>query len=428
MEGTAAREALSGAHAAGEKHSEGHEEPVMPILIALIMILLGAKLGGELFERFGQPAVLGELIAGVVIGNADSLLGIHFFEVIRSGPVAEILPIFAGLGVIILLFEVGLETSVAQMTSVGGSAFLAAVLGVVVPWILGFLVGAWLIPEASFQAHLFVGAILTATSVGITARVFKDMGRLESGEARVILGAAVIDDILGLMILAVVTGIVTTGSVSTGSVLRIVVVSGLFLLSSILLGGRVAGFLTKYLGLFRVGGMKMISALLICFGLSWLAGAIGLATIVGAFAAGLILEEAKFERFKKDRPLHELLSPVSSFFVPIFFVLMGIDVKLGAFADIRALGLAAAITIAAIVGKQVCGLGVLEKGLDRVGVGIGMIPRGEVGLIFASIGRGLGVVDDTLYAACVIMVIVTTFIAPIALQWRLKSRSRKVRA
>jgi Kef-type K+ transport system membrane component KefB len=149
---------------------------------------------------------------------------------------------------------------------------------------------------------------------------------------------------------------------------------------------------------------------------------------VGAFAAGLILEEAKFERFKKDRPLHELLSPVSSFFVPIFFVLMGIDVKLGAFADIRALGLAAAITIAAIVGKQVCGLGVLEKGLDRVGVGIGMIPRGEVGLIFASIGRGLGVVDDTLYAACVIMVIVTTFIAPIALQWRLKSRSRKARA
>lgn len=407
-------------HGADGEQADDHHEPVMPILLALIMILLGAKLGGELFERVGQPAVLGELIAGVVIGNADHLLGIHVFEVIRSGPVAELLPVFAGIGAIILLFEVGLETSIQQMTRVGGSAFLVAVVGVLAPWILGYGVSYAIHPEAPPQTHLFVGAILTATSVGITARVFKDMGRLESPEAQVILGAAVIDDILGLMILAVVSGIVTTGMVSAGSVFRIVVVSALFLGASILLGGRLAGAITRYFALFRVSGMKMITALLIAFSLSWLAGAIGLATIVGAFAAGLILEEAKFERFHRERPLHELLNPFSSFFVPIFFVLMGIDVNLSAFADPKAVGLAAAITLAAIVGKQVCGLAVLDSKLDRLSIGLGMLPRGEVGLIFASIGRALGVVDDRLYAACVIMVIVTTFIAPVALQLRLR--------
>jgi Kef-type K+ transport system membrane component KefB len=398
----------------------GHHEPVMPILIALTVILLGARFGGEIFARMGQPAVLGELIAGVFIGNLDYMLGTDLFHAVLTGPARDLLPIFAGLGAVVLLFEVGLETSLDQMLKVGGSAGLVAAVGVVVPWLLGYAVSAMLIPEGGFQAHLFVGAILTATSVGITARVFKDMGRLETREARVILGAAVLDDILGLIILAVVSGMVTSGAVSFGAVLRIVVVSILFLGTAVLLGGRLAGFISNWFGTFRVPGMKLITALLICFGLSYLAGVIGLATIVGAFAAGLILEETTFRKFSKDRPLHELLDPFSSFFVPIFFVLMGIAVRLEAFADPKAIGLAAAITVAAIVGKQVCGLVVRGPGLDRVSIGLGMIPRGEVGLIFASIGRALGVVDDTLYAACVIMVIVTTFVAPVALQFRLR--------
>jgi Kef-type K+ transport system membrane component KefB len=398
----------------------GHHEPVMPILIALTVILLGARFGGEIFARMGQPAVLGELIAGVFIGNLDYMLGTDLFHAVLTGPARDLLPIFAGLGAVVLLFEVGLETSLDQMLKVGGSAGLVAAVGVVVPWLLGYAVSAMLIPEGGFQAHLFVGAILTATSVGITARVFKDMGRLETREARVILGAAVLDDILGLIILAVVSGMVTSGAVSFGAVLRIVVVSILFLGTAVLLGGRLAGFISNWFGTFRVPGMKLITALLICFGLSYLAGVIGLATIVGAFAAGLILEETTFRKFSKDRPLHELLDPFSSFFVPIFFVLMGIAVRLEAFADPKAIGLAAAITVAAIIGKQVCGLVVRGPGLDKVSIGLGMIPRGEVGLIFASIGRALGVVDDTLYAACVIMVIVTTFVAPVALQFRLR--------
>ncbi len=308
----------------------------MPILMALIVILLGAKLGGEIFERMGQPAVLGELIAGVLIGNVDLLLGTHIFTALRSGPVHELLPIFAGLGAVILLFEVGLETSIPKLMSVGVSATRVAVVGVVAPWILGCLVSYFLNPGAAIQSHIFVGAILTATSVGITARVFKDLNRLETGEARIILGAAVIDDVLGLMILAVVSGMVTTGELSLAAVTRVIVVSGLFLAVAILLGGRLASLVTRYLGLFRVRGMKVITALLICFVFAWVAGLIGLATIVGAFAAGLILEEATFKRFSKDRPLRELLAPFSSFFVPIFFVLMGIDVRLEAFADPRA--------------------------------------------------------------------------------------------
>ncbi len=418
--GEAASSGEAGTAAQHEAGEESHTEPVMPILMALMVILLGAKLGGELFERMGQPAVLGELIAGVLIGNVDLLLGTHIFAALRSGAVHEMLPIFAGLGAVILLFEVGLETSVAQMMSVGVTATLVAVVGVVAPWILGYLVSSYMHPEAAIHTHLFVGAILTATSVGITARVFKDLKRLETGEARVILGAAVIDDVLGLMILAVVSGMVTTGAVSVAAVTRIIVVSGLFLATAVLLGGRLASVVTGYFGLFKVRGMKVITALLICFIFAWIAGLIGLATIVGAFAAGLILEEAKFTRFSKERPLHELLEPFSSFFVPIFFVLMGIDVHLEAFTDPRALGLAAAITAAAILGKQVCGLVVRGKSLDRITIGLGMIPRGEVGLIFASIGRALGVVEPALYAACVMMVIVTTFVAPIALQIRLR--------
>ena len=411
--------------AAASAKPAGHEDPVMPVLLALMVILLGAKLGGELFERIKQPAVLGELLAGVAIGNVDLVLGTGVFEVFRSGSTRDLLVVFASLGAVFLLFGVGLETSVAQMRKVGVSATLVATAGVIVPWILGFGVGAALIPGAGFEAHLFVGAILTATSVGITARVYKDLGKLETAEARVILGAAVIDDILGLIILSVVSGLVIGGAVGVAEILQIVLLSAGFLFGAAILGGKFAGQVSRYLGVFMVDGMKLITALAFCFSLAWLSGKIGLAPIVGAFAAGLILDEQVFAPFKREKPLHDLLQPFSTFFVPIFFVLMGIDVHLEAFADPQVLGLAAGITAAAILGKQVCGLFVLEKGLDRVSIGLGMIPRGEVGLIFASIGRALGVVDDKLYAACVIMVISTTFVAPIAIQVWLKRAARR---
>ncbi|HET9481371.1 MAG TPA: cation:proton antiporter [Candidatus Polarisedimenticolia bacterium] len=391
-----------------------HHDPVAPVLLGLVVILLGAKLGGEAFERIGQPAVLGELVVGVLIGNLDYLTGSGLFAGLQGDPFIDI---FARVGVIILLFEVGLETRLGDMLKVGSSSLVVAILGVAAPMLLGFLVGEWLLPESSRNAHLFLGATLAATSVGITARVLKDMNRLQARESRIILGAAVIDDVLGLIILAVVSGIVTAGSITLFEVGRITAVSIFFLVGAILIGPQFVKLFVRYIARMRVRGMKIISALSFCFGLAYMADLIGLAPIVGAFAAGLILEEGAFEGMGGQKPLVELLEPFTTFFVPIFFVLMGIQVNLSTFADPNVMGLAAAITIAAILGKQICSLGVMEKGLDRLSVGVGMIPRGEVGLIFASIGRGLGVVDDALFTATVLMVIVTTFITPPVLKF-----------
>lgn len=412
----------------------GHADPVAPVLLALVAILVAAKLGSEIFERLGQPAVLGELLAGVFLGNLILLNPAwNFFEPLRAANIQEhwaiVIDNLARLGVIILLFEVGLESTVQGMMKVGTSALLVAVLGVVAPFILGFGV-SWLfikelpaelaaIVPAGFSlnyVHMFIGAVLCATSVGITARVFKDLGKLQTKEAQIILGAAVIDDVLGLIILAVVSGIISAAELgqplAIGALLRLIGVSIIFLGGALALGVFLVPKIMKQLAKLRTAGVMLISALLFAFALSYLANAAGLAAIVGAFAAGLILEEVHFHGFREEITIEKLLKPIATFLVPIFFVLMGIQVRLETFANLSVLGVAAGLTIAAIIGKQICGLGVLEKGLDRLTVGVGMIPRGEVGLIFASIGKGLKVIDDATFSAVVIMVIVTTLITP----------------
>jgi Kef-type K+ transport system membrane component KefB len=407
---------------------------VAPLLLALIVILAAAKLGSELFEKLGQPAVLGELLAGVSLG---SLVLIDpswtFFEPLRAAVLVEdwavVVDSLARLGVIILLFEVGLESTVRGMLKVGPVALRVAALGVAAPFILGF--GAsWLfireLPAALvpivppgfslIYVHLFVGAVLCATSVGITARVLKDIGRLQSKEGQIILGAAVIDDVLGLIILAVISGLVAGAEagqpLEIGSLLLLIGVALLFLGGSLAAGVYLVPRIMGTLSRLRTSGVMLISALLFAFAFSYLANAAGLAAIVGAFAAGLILEEVHFHGFREDVTIEKLLKPISTFLVPIFFVLMGIQVRLEAFVDVSILGLAAGLTAAAIIGKQLCSLGVTEKGVDRITVGVGMIPRGEVGLIFASIGKGLNVIDDATFSAVVIMVIVTTLLTP----------------
>ena len=427
----------------------GHADPVAPVLVALIVILAVAKLGSEIFERLGQPAVLGELLGGVLLGNLILLNPAwNFFEPLRAHVVQEnwavVIDSLARLGVIILLFEVGLESTVQGMMKVGASALFVAVLGVVAPFILGFGV-SWLfikelpaelasIVPAGFSlnyVHMFIGAVLCATSVGITARVFKDLGKLQTKEAQIILGAAVIDDVLGLIILAVVSGIITAAELgqplAIGALLRLIGVSILFLGGALVLGVFLVPKIMKQLAKLRTSGIMLISALLFAFALSYLANAAGLAAIVGAFAAGLILEEVHFHGFREEITIEKLLKPIATFLVPIFFVLMGIQVRLETFADLSVLGVAAGLTIAAIIGKQICGFGVLEKGLDRITVGVGMIPRGEVGLIFASIGKSLKVIDDATFSAVVIMVIVTTLITPPVLKITLAHRQRTKR-
>jgi Kef-type K+ transport system membrane component KefB len=407
----------------------GHADPVALVAFWLVVILLAAKLGGDLALRIGQPAVLGELAVGVVLGNL-TLAGFSGFEPIESDAFIDM---FARVGVLLLLFEVGLESTVGQMLKVGGSALLVAMLGVIAPFALGWGVGAWLLPDHGPYVHAFLGATLTATSVGITARVLKDLGRSQSNEARVILGAAVIDDVLGLLILSVVTGIIVAadrgGSLAPADILWTLGKAAGFLVGSLVLGALFSRHAFAYASRLRPAGVLLAAGLALCFFLSWLANFIGLAPIVGAFAAGLILEKVHYRDFvdRGEHGLEELIHPISSFLVPIFFVIMGMRTELRSFAQPGVLGLAFALTIAAILGKQLCSLGVLQKGVDRLTVGIGMIPRGEVGLIFANIGLALSfggrhIIDEATYSAVVVMVIVTTMVTPPALEWSLGRR------
>ena len=418
---------------AGQGHEAGggHGDGIAPVIIALAVMLTAAKLGGDLVSRLGQPPVLGELIAGVVLGNLY-LVGVPGLRGLADAPGIEIL---AQLGVLVLLFQVGLESTVPEMMKVGLVALLVAVLGVVTPFALGWGVGRVLLPDHSPYAHAFLGATLTATSVGITARVLSDLGKSKTPEARVILGAAVVDDVLGLVILAIVSGAIQAANagreIDAGQMVGVVLKAVLFLGGALALGVAVSKRLFGLASRLRGRGVLLVSALVFCFALAYLASLVGLAPIVGAYAAGLVLDDVHFRDFheRADHRLDELLAPVGSLLVPIFFVLMGMRVDLAAFARVEVLGLAAALTAVAILGKQACSLGAYG-GLDRLSVGIGMVPRGEVGLIFAGIGLTLmigaeRVIDEAVFSAVVIMVIVTTMMTPPALKWSLSRADRR---
>ncbi|MGE3804105.1 MAG: cation:proton antiporter [Gemmataceae bacterium] len=429
-------ERASGQHADGEKHpSGGHSDPIAPILLGIVLILFLAKLGGDVFERIKMPAVLGELTVGVLLGNFALMTGSHVLDFLHPPPggiavdpynPGAVLKMLAGIGVILLLFEVGLESTVADMMKVGVTSFIVAVLGVVAPMGLGWLVAWLVIPEAGWQAHVFIGATLCATSVGITARVLRDLGRSQQRESQIILGAAVIDDVLGLLVLAIVSGIIQQGAdLDVLDLVRIVVFAFGFLAGAVLLGTRVfARPLFKMASYLQGHDLLVPTSLVVCFGFSWLANLVGLAPIVGAFAAGLILEHVHYRELgaKEHHDLEEALKPLTAMLVPIFFVQMGIGVDLRSFAEPSVWGLAAGITVVAIIGKQACALGVREPGLNATAVGLGMIPRGEVGLIFADVGRGLvangqPVVDTNTYSAVIVMVLITTMVTPPLLKW-----------
>lgn len=406
-------------------------DPVATVVLALAAILVAAKLGGDLAVRAGQPAVLGELVAGIVLGNLD-LAGITWFRGLAADPAIGIL---AQIGVVLLLFQIGLESTVREMLTVGVPSLLVAVIGVVTPFALGWGVGAALLPQKSWYAHAFLGATLTATSVGITARVLTDLGKERTREARVIIGAAVIDDVLGLVILAVVSGVIVGVDrgqpLSLGDTGLVVAKAALFLFGALGLGVVLSPRLFALAARLRGRDVLLAVALAVCFVLAFVASAIGLAAIVGAYAAGLILEDVHFRGFEArgERKLTDLVAPIAAFLVPVFFVQMGLRVDLRAFARPEILGLAALLVAAAILGKQACALGAVGGGLDRRSIGIGMIPRGEVGLIFASIGTtltiaGRPVIDEAVFSAIVIMVVVTTLVTPPALAWSLRRSAR----
>jgi Kef-type K+ transport system membrane component KefB len=367
------------------------------VLLALFLIVAAAKIMAEAFERLRQPAVVGEILAGVVIG--PSLLG-------WVQP-SELIGILAEVGVIFLLFTVGLETKPQDIFRVGKRALLVAVLGVAFPFVAGFAIAeVW---GGSFVESMFIGAALVATSVGITARVLGSMGLLDKETARIILGAAVIDDILGLIILSVVSGIGNGGITATG----IVKTAGLAIVFTIvagLLGSKAMTRLAPAVDRLRVNKPFFNIGIILCLGLSVVSIYFGVAAIIGAFLAGMALAEATEE----NRKMHQLTAGVTEFLVPFFLVNIGMQLNLALFSDMSVVSFAIVVTLIAVVTKFIGGgLGAWGMPRREMGqVGVGMIPRGEVGIVVAQIGLGMGAISDKFFAAVLFMAVSTTLIAP----------------
>ena len=382
------------------------------ILGNLLIIIIVARLAAELAELIKIPAVLGEIIAGIIIG--PSALGL--IDPIKNLDVANMVLLLGEIGVILLLFQVGLEMDLGEMAKVGKPALLVALIGVLVPFAAGFGVASAF--GESGEISLFIGAALTATSVGITARVLGDLRALALRESRIVLGAAVADDVLGLIILTVVVKVVTEGSISVGVVLETIGLAVGFLVITGLLAIYVIPKTFTRIDRVAKSSTTIVAisfALMLAFSL--LANQAKLAFIIGAFMAGLAVG-----RSQQHERIAEGLNPLGHIFIPVFFASIGINADLDAMFQPSVLALATVLTVVAIIGKLVAGFGIGRSPGDKLLIGIGMIPRGEVGLIFASIGLSKGILDNELYGALLLMVLVTTLITPPLLRLKLSKR------
>ena len=378
------------------------------MFLDIAVILLAAKFAAEVVERAGIPAVIGEIVAGIALG--PSALGI-------IAP-SDALRLLAEIGVVILLAEVGMEMDIKELSRVGRAALLVAVIGVAVPVTTGFAFGIGL-GETS-HTSLFLGAALAATSVGITARVFGDLKALSSREARIVLGAAVADDVLGLVLLTVASRVVQQGTVDIGGVLTTIGIAIGFILVAGFVGLVVVPPLFDHVSARVTSTATMgVVAAGITFASSAAASEARLAPIIGAFVAGVALgRTAQRDKLARD------FASLGSVFVPIFFLQIGVETDVGSFFDGRVLLIAALLFVIALLGKIVAAAGAAGTGADRLVIGLGMVPRGEVGLIFASIGVGIGVFDADLYASIILVVLATTVVAPPLLKWRIRGNER----
>jgi Kef-type K+ transport system membrane component KefB/predicted amino acid-binding ACT domain protein len=372
------------------------------VLFHILVVLVAAKVAAELAERINVPAVLGEIVAGILIGPS-------VFGLVKTD---EVLHVLGELGVILLLLNVGLEMDIAELSRVGRASLAVAVVGVAAPFIGGIAVGEAL--GHDMKTSVFLGAALTATSVGITARVFGDLGVLSTIESRIVLGAAVADDVLGLIILTVVVRVVVDGSVNIGTVLGITGLAVAFLVVTGFVGSKLAPPLFSAVHRFARSPSTLVAvAFAFTIGFSALASAAKLAPIIGAFMAGLAMNRSHHaERIARE------LTPIGHVFIPVFFLSIGISADVAAMARPKVLGLAAALIAVAIVGKLISAVGAIGTKSDKLTIGIGMIPRGEVGLIFATLGLTNGVLDNDLYAALIVVVLATTLMTPPLLKWK----------
>ncbi|MFQ4135284.1 cation:proton antiporter [Nodosilinea sp. PGN35] len=416
---------------------EAEVEPLVlaSVLLSLIVVYLAAKLGGELCARVNLPAVLGELVGGVIVGvsamhlivfpegggEVQSLLmnlvgmttGQAPDELLRvfQGE-SEVISVLAELGVIVLLFEIGLESDLKELIRVGPQAAVVAIVGVVAPFAAGTagliaLFGIDTIPA------VFAGAALTATSIGITAKVLAEMQQLSSKEGQIIIGAAVLDDVLGIIVLAVVASLAKTGEIEILNVVYLIAGAAAFLVGSIFIGRLLSPYFVMVVNQMRTRGQVIVSSLIFAFVLAYIAAAIHLEAILGAFAAGLILAETS-----KHKEIEEQISPIADMLVPIFFITVGARTDLSVLNPLEpsnraGLVIASFLVVVAIIGKVIAGFAIFgQPGINRLAVGVGMIPRGEVGLVFAGVGAASGVLTESLDAAIIVMVIFTTFLAP----------------
>ena len=410
------------------------------VLLSLIVVYLAAKIGGEFCVRINLPSVLGELVGGVVVGvsalnllvfpgaetTAANSLIIQFLQTTAGlspesalgvfQAESEVISVLSEIGVIILLFEIGLESNLKELLRVGPQAAAVAVVGVVVPFVAGTvgLIGLFGVPTIP---AVFAGAALTATSIGITAKVLAEIQRLSSAEGQIIIGAAVLDDVLGIIVLAVVASLAKTGEIEVSNVIYLIVSAAVFLVGSILLGRLLSPYFVALVNRLQTRGQLLISSLIFTFTLAYIGDVIHLEAILGAFAAGLILAETE-----KRSELEEQVLPIADMLVPIFFVVVGARTDVSVLNPINpdnreGLIIAAFLMVVAFFGKLVTGLAVFGKpNINRLAIGVGMIPRGEVGLVFVAVGSATGVLSKALEAAIIVMVILTTFVAPALLR------------
>jgi Kef-type K+ transport system membrane component KefB len=406
------------------------------VLLSLITVYFAAKLGGEICARINLPAVLGELVGGVIVGvsalhlivfpegaadpsnsvlmgliQATSNLQPDALAAVFSGE-SEVVSVLAELGVIILLFEIGLESDLKELIRVGPQAASVAIVGVVVPFVAG-TAGLVLLFGVPTIPAIFAGAALTATSIGITAKVLAEMQKLTSKEGQIIIGAAVLDDVLGIIVLAVVASLAKTGEIQILNVVTLIVGAATFLVGAILIGRLLNPFFVGLVDNMQTRGQLILTSLVFAFVLSYIAAAIQLEAILGAFAAGLVLAETS-----KRKELEEQISPIADMLVPVFFVSVGARTDISVLnplepANRPGLIIASFLVVVALIGKVVAGFAIFgQPGINRLAVGVGMVPRGEVGLVFAGVGAASGVLSESLDAAIIVMVIFTTFLAP----------------
>ncbi len=419
------------------------------VLLSLVVIYLASTIGGEICARINLPPVLGQLLGGLVVGisalhllvfpegggDGTGSLMMAFLQATAGLSVdavaatlqtdSEVISLLSEIGVVILLFEIGLESDLKELLRVGPQAAIVATVGVIAPFVSGTLGLMFLFGVPTVPA-IFAGAALTATSIGITAKVLAELQYLNRPEGQIILGAAVLDDVLGIIILAVVASLAKTGEVELTNVLYLVLSAVAFLVGAVLLGRWLNPYFVKLVNELKTRGQLLIPALIFAFVLSYIATAIKLEAILGAFTAGLVLAETQ-----KCRELKDQVVPIADMLVPIFFVVVSaktdISVLNPAVPENReGLIMASFLIVVAILGKVVSGFTVFgQPQINRLAIGVGMIPRGEVGLVFAGIGSATGVLTGALDAAIIVMVILTTFLAPPLLQVVFQKQTRE---